>query len=41
MLSIPVINHSRHPLPAYQTAHSAGLDLRADLPTGSVVLGPL
>lgn len=41
MLEIPVINHSRHPLPAYQTTHSAGLDLRADLPHGAIELGPL
>jgi len=41
MLTIPVINHSRHPLPAYQTAHAAGLDLRADLPAGPILLGPL
>src|SRR5690606_11407164 len=26
-----VINHSKHPLPQYQTAYSAGLDLRANL----------
>ena len=37
---IPVINHSRHPLPAYQTPHAAGLDLRAHL-EASVTLGPL
>ncbi|RYY16341.1 MAG: dUTP diphosphatase [Cytophagaceae bacterium] len=41
MLEIPVINHSRHPLPAYQTAHSAGLDLCANLPNGSLLLGSL
>jgi dUTP pyrophosphatase len=41
MLTIPVINSSRHPLPEYQTAQSAGLDLRADLPDGSLTLGPL
>jgi dUTP pyrophosphatase len=41
MLTIPVINSSRHPLPAYQTAHAAGLDLRADLPAGPLTLGPL
>jgi dUTP pyrophosphatase len=26
-----IVNKSRHPLPAYETAHSAGLDLRAHL----------
>ena len=41
MLEIPVINHSRHPLPAYQTAQAAGLDLCADLPNGPVTLGSL
>jgi dUTP pyrophosphatase len=41
MLTIPVINSSRHPLPAYQTAHAAGLDLRADLPAGPITLGSL
>lgn len=41
MLTVPVINSSRHPLPEYQTAHSAGLDLRADLAAGPITLGPL
>ncbi|RZK30133.1 MAG: dUTP diphosphatase, partial [Hymenobacter sp.] len=41
MLEIPIINTSRHPLPEYQTAHSAGLDLRADLPEGPITLGSL
>jgi dUTP pyrophosphatase len=41
MLTVPVINSSRHALPEYQTAHSAGLDLRADLPAGPLTLGPL
>lgn len=40
-LLIPVLNSSQHPLPAYQTAHSAGLDLQANLPAGPVTLGPL
>ena len=26
-----VINKSKHPLPAYETAHAAGMDLRANL----------
>ena len=30
-MRIKVINHSKHSLPAYQTALSAGLDLRANL----------
>lgn len=41
MLTVPVINSSRHPLPIYQSAHAAGLDLRADLAAGPVTLGPL
>jgi dUTP pyrophosphatase len=41
MLEIPVINSSRHPLPAYQTAHAAGLDLRASLPDGPIILNSL
>ena len=40
-MQIPVINHSGHPLPEYQTAHAAGLDLRAHLPGGAVTLKPL
>lgn len=28
-MKIKVINHSHHPLPAYETAHAAGMDLRA------------
>jgi dUTP pyrophosphatase len=30
-MQVKVINQSRHPLPAYQTVLSAGLDLRANL----------
>ena len=37
---IPVINQSRHPLPEYQTAHAAGMDVRANL-TEPVTLKPL
>lgn len=39
-MQIPVINRSRHPLPEYQTAHAAGLDVRANL-AEPVVLMPL
>ena len=28
-MNIKIINHSTHPLPAYETAHAAGMDLRA------------
>jgi len=30
-MKIKIVNHSKHPLPAYETAHSAGVDLRASL----------
>ncbi|MCC3159958.1 dUTP diphosphatase [Hymenobacter sp. 15J16-1T3B] len=39
-MQVAVINRSHHPLPAYQTEHAAGLDLRANL-TEPVTLGPL
>ncbi|SES82665.1 dUTP diphosphatase [Hymenobacter actinosclerus] len=39
-MQIPVINRSRHALPEYQTAHAAGLDVRANL-AAPVTLGPL
>jgi len=39
-MQIKIVNNSRHPLPAYETEHSAGMDLRAflDMP---IVLKPL
>ncbi|UOQ78640.1 dUTP diphosphatase [Hymenobacter sp. 5516J-16] len=37
---ISVINTSKHPLPEYQTAHAAGMDVRANL-TEPVTLKPL
>ena len=40
MITLKVVNQSRHPLPEYATDHSAGLDLRANLEQ-SVVLKPL
>lgn len=40
MVSVKIINKSRHPLPAYSTVCSAGMDLRANLET-PVVLRPL
>jgi dUTP pyrophosphatase len=30
-MTVKVVNHSHHPLPSYQTVHSAGMDLRANL----------
>lgn len=40
MITIRVVNQSRHPLPEYATDHSAGLDLRAHLDE-PVTLKPL
>ena len=40
MLPVPVINKSKHELPVYQTEHSAGLDLRANLDE-AITLKPL
>ena len=37
---IPIVNHSHHPLPAYATQGSSGLDLRAFI-TARVQLAPL
>jgi dUTP pyrophosphatase len=37
---IPIVNHSHHPLPAYATQGSSGLDLRAFI-TAPVQLTPL
>lgn len=37
---IPIVNQSHHPLPAYATQGSSGLDLRAFIPT-PVQLAPL
>ncbi len=39
-MKIKIINQSRHPLPAYATNASAGVDLRANLEE-AVILGPL
>jgi dUTP pyrophosphatase len=38
-LEVPVVFASRAPLPAYETADSAGMDLRANLET-AIQLGP-
>jgi dUTP pyrophosphatase len=37
---IPIVNHSHHPLPAYATQGSSGLDIRAFI-TAPVQLAPL
>ncbi|HAV03140.1 dUTP diphosphatase [Chryseobacterium salipaludis] len=39
-MKINIINTSRHPLPAYQTASSAGMDLYANI-QNEIVLKPL
>lgn len=39
-LKVKIINKSHHPLPAYATTESAGMDVRAFLPNGSVTLHP-
>ena len=40
MLNVQIINKSKHPLPAYATALSAGVDLRANL-SEPLTLAPL
>jgi dUTP pyrophosphatase len=39
-MNIRIINKSKNALPAYETAHAAGMDLRADLET-AVTLQPM
>ena len=39
-MEIKIINRSNHPLPAYETVASAGMDLRANL-TEAVRIAPL
>jgi dUTP pyrophosphatase len=38
-LPVRITNRSRHPLPSYATAHSAGMDLRANL-EAPIILAP-
>jgi dUTP pyrophosphatase len=40
-MKIRIVNHSHHDLPHYETAQSAGVDLRAYLPEGPMTLEPL
>ena len=40
-ISVRIVNKSHHPLPAYSTQDSAGMDVRAYLPNGSIVLKPM
>lgn len=39
-MNIKIINKSEHPLPQYETAHAAGMDLRASI-TEDIILKPL
>ena len=39
-MNVEIINRSKHPLPKYETEHSAGLDLRANLDQ-EIVLHPM
>lgn len=39
-MKIRIINHSKHPLPVYETSSSAGMDLRAEL-SSELVIKPL
>lgn len=40
-MKVKIINRSHHPMPEYGTPGAAGLDVRAYLPDGPVVLKPL
>jgi dUTP pyrophosphatase len=39
-MKIRIVNHSQHPLPAYETVASAGMDLRANL-LEDIIIKPL
>jgi dUTP pyrophosphatase len=39
-MQVKIINRSKHDLPEYETLHSAGMDLRANL-DAPIILGPL
>ena len=40
-IKVKIINRSHHPLPDYATFEAAGMDVRAYLPDGPVVLKSL
>lgn len=40
-LDVKIINRSHHPLPCYETPGAAGMDVRAFLPDGQIVIEPL
>ena len=39
-MQLKIVNKSKHPLPAYETEHSAGMDIRANL-DNPVILMPM
>lgn len=39
-MKVKIVNNSHHPLPAYETVHAAGMDLRASI-DGPIVMAPL
>lgn len=39
-MKVQIINKSKHPLPAYKTEQSAGMDLYANLTSESIILWP-
>ena len=39
-IEVKIINRSHHPLPSYETIEAAGMDVRAYLPEGQVILKP-
>ena len=40
-MKLRIVNQSNNPLPAYETLHTAGMDLRAYLPEGPITLEPM
>ena len=40
-MRVKIVNQSNNPLPAYETKSSAGMDLRAFLPDGPIILEPM
>ena len=40
-MKVKIVNTSNNSLPAYETKNSAGMDLRAYLPEGSITLEPM
>ena len=40
-MRLKIVNTSNNPLPAYETQNSAGMDLRAYLPEGTITIEPM